>query len=77
MLIPTFIFGLKGAQLIIVILIVILLFGANRIPKLMRSLGKSVHAFKQGVAEAEAEIKKPVDKPQENTVKDTDDKDSK
>ncbi|MCH5219403.1 MAG: twin-arginine translocase TatA/TatE family subunit [Muribaculaceae bacterium] len=51
---------MKGWQLIIVILLIILLFGANRIPSIMKNLGKSVHSFKQGVAEAEAEMKKPV-----------------
>ena len=58
-IIPLF-FGMRGWQLIIVVLLIILLFGAKRIPTLMKSLGKSVHAFKQGVAEAVAEIRKPV-----------------
>lgn len=57
--IPLFL-GLRGWQLIIVLLLIILLFGAKRIPTLMRSLGKSVHSFKQGMADAEAEMKKPV-----------------
>lgn len=59
--ISLFIGGMRGWQLIIVLLVIILLFGAKRIPSLMRNLGKSVHAFKQGIAEAEQEIKKPVD----------------
>lgn len=59
LIIPLFL-GLRGAQLIIVLLLILLLFGAKRIPSLMKNLGKSVHSFKQGVAEAEAEIKKPV-----------------
>ncbi len=54
---------MRGWQLIIVLLLIILLFGAKRIPTLMKSLGKSVHSFKQGMAEAEAEMKKPVSKP--------------
>lgn len=58
-LIPLF-FGLRGWQLIIVLVLILLLFGAKRIPSLMKNLGKSVHSFKQGMAEAEAEIKKPV-----------------
>ena len=53
-------FGMRGWQLVIVLVLVLLLFGAKRIPSLMRNLGKSVHSFKQGMAEAEAEIKKPV-----------------
>ena len=61
-ILPAFLFGMKGWQLIIVLLLILLLFGANRIPSLMRNLGKSVHSFKQGMADAEAEIKKPVHK---------------
>lgn len=66
LIIPLF-FGMRGWQLIIVVLLIILLFGAKRIPALMKSLGKSVHAFKAGVAEAESEIRKPVkhDSPRE------------
>lgn len=53
-------FGMRGWQLIIVIVLILLLFGAKRIPSLMKNLGKSIHSFKQGMAEAEAEINKPV-----------------
>lgn len=52
--------GLRGWQLIIVLLLIVLLFGAKRIPDMMKSVGKGIHSFKQGMAEAEAEIKKPV-----------------
>jgi sec-independent protein translocase protein TatA len=38
-------------QVLVVIAIVLLLFGANRLPDLMRSLGKSVTEFKKGVTE--------------------------
>lgn len=58
-IIPLFL-GLRGAQLLIVLVLIILLFGAKRIPSLMRSMGKSIHSFKQGMAEAEAEMKKPL-----------------
>jgi len=61
-LLPTFIGGLRGWQLIVIVLLILLLFGANRIPKLMKSLGKGVHSFKQGMEEAKREINKPIDK---------------
>lgn len=54
------IFGLKGAQLIFILAIGLLIFGAARLPKIMRNIGRSVHSFKQGVEEAKAEMNKPV-----------------
>ena len=54
--------GIIGTQEIIFILIIILvLFGAKKIPELMRGLGKGVKSFKQGMNEIEDEIKKPVE----------------
>ena len=41
----------SGPQLLIVLGLVLLLFGANRLPDLMRSLGRSVTEFKKGVTE--------------------------
>lgn len=71
-LVTAFLGGLRGWQLIILLLVILLLFGAKRIPALMKSLGKSVHSFKQGMAEAEAEIKKPVTKPEEDEKREKD-----
>ena len=52
--------GLRGAQLWLLLLIGLIIFGAARLPKIMRNLGKGVHSFKQGMAEAKAEMNKPV-----------------
>lgn len=54
------IFGLRGSQLIIVLVLGLLIFGAARLPKIMRNMGRSVHSFKQGMEEAKAEMDKPV-----------------
>ncbi len=37
-------------ELLIVVLIVLLLFGAKRIPELARSIGQSINEVKKGVA---------------------------
>ncbi len=37
------------SELLLIALIILLLFGASRIPALMRSLGKGVKNFKDGV----------------------------
>jgi sec-independent protein translocase protein TatA len=44
-------FGLGYQELLIILVIVLILFGANRLPDLARSLGSSVKEFKKGVTE--------------------------
>jgi sec-independent protein translocase protein TatA len=48
-------FGLGYQELLIILVIVLILFGANRLPELARSLGSSVKEFKKGVNEAKTE----------------------
>lgn len=60
--IPLFLFGLRGAQLILVALVILLLFGTSRIPSIMRNLGKGIHSFKQGLEDAKEEINREVEK---------------
>ena len=47
--------GLGGPELIIIAAIALLIFG-NRLPSVMRSLGKSVTEFKKGVQGIEEDI---------------------
>lgn len=58
---PLFLGNIRGAQLLIIILVILLLFGGKKIPELMRSMGKGVHSFKQGLADAKEEINRPVE----------------
>ncbi len=53
--------NLGMSEILVIALIILLLFGGSKIPELMKGLGKGVKSFKQGVAEAEAEIKKTND----------------
>lgn len=46
--------NLGPTELIIVLIIVMLLFGAARLPKLARSLGESSKEFKKGMSESAA-----------------------
>jgi sec-independent protein translocase protein TatA len=48
-------FGLGYQELLIILVIVLILFGANRLPELARSLGSSLKEFKKGVNEAKVE----------------------
>ena len=42
-------------EILLIVLAVIILFGAKRIPELMRSLGGGVREFKKGMREGEEE----------------------
>lgn len=46
-------FGLRAPELILIILAIVLLFGASRLPQLARSIGASRKAFKEGLKEGE------------------------
>jgi sec-independent protein translocase protein TatA len=50
--------GLGPTELIVLCVIVLLLFG-NRLPSVMRSMGKGIVEFKKGVAGIEDESDKP------------------
>lgn len=56
-------FGRLGwTEIVIIAIVAMLLFGVNKIPQLMRNLGKGVHSFKQGLEDAKEEINKEVRK---------------
>ena len=49
--------GFSAPHILLLILIILLLFGAKRIPDLARSLGRSIGEFKKGRAEGEREAR--------------------
>ena len=51
-------FGNLGAgEIILILLVVLLLFGAKKIPELARGIGKGMSEFKKGLKDVEDEIK--------------------
>jgi len=59
-------------EIVLIVLVIIVLFGASKIPELARSLGKATGEFKKGKNEIEnelSEIGKPIteNKPAENS----------
>lgn len=59
----------SGSEWLIILLVFLLLFGGKKIPELMKGLGKGVKSFKEGVNEAQNEIKKAQDELDEPTQK--------
>ena len=43
-------------QIVIIAVVVLVLFGANKIPEFMKGLGKGVKSFKQGMNEVQKEL---------------------
>ncbi len=66
--------NIGNTELIIILVIILLLFGAKKLPELARGLGKSMQEFKKATREVEdnfrdamndEEVKKPAEKPEE------------
>ena len=61
-----------GPELLIIFLVVLLLFGAKRLPELFKSFGKSIREFKKATTEIEEDIRTAMDeeteKPAVNTT---------
>ena len=51
-------FTLGLPEVLIIMLVILLLFGATRIPQLMRGMGSGIKEFKQGLKEGEKESDK-------------------
>lgn len=60
-LIPLFLGNLRGSEILIIALIIILLFGGKKIPELMRGIGKGVKSFRQGMNEINNEVNRDND----------------
>jgi sec-independent protein translocase protein TatA len=66
-------FGLGGQELILILLIILLLFGAKKLPELARGLGKGMKEFKKAQNEIEDEFNSMTDeKPKKEKSPSTD-----
>lgn len=45
-------FGLGMPELIVILVIVLVIFGANRLPQLGEGLGKAIKGFKKGISDS-------------------------
>jgi sec-independent protein translocase protein TatA len=55
-----FIGGLGGTEIIFILFIILLLFGAKKIPELARGLGKGIREFKDATKEIKNELEESV-----------------
>ena len=61
----------SGSEWIWIFLVVLLLFGAKRLPELFKSLGKSIREFKKATTEIEEDIRTAMDEEPEEPSADT------
>jgi sec-independent protein translocase protein TatA len=54
--------GLGMGELIVIFMVVLLLFGAKRLPEIGSSLGKGIREFKGSIREIEGELRVPPDR---------------
>jgi len=65
---PQMLAVLSATHVVLVVAVVLLLFGAQKIPELARSLGSGMSEFKKGLRDGEqALLQSPEPKPQETT----------
>ncbi|MDQ3292412.1 MAG: twin-arginine translocase TatA/TatE family subunit [Bacteroidota bacterium] len=51
-----------GSELMVILLVILVFFGAKRIPELARGLGKGIREFKDAANGIKNEIESPADK---------------
>ena len=69
--------SLGWPEIVLILLVVLLLFGANRIPEIARSLGKATREFKRARDEFADEIKNADGEAEKKLAEKGDDKDDK
>jgi sec-independent protein translocase protein TatA len=55
-------FGFGHWELLIILILVMIIFGAGKLPEIGAGLGKSIRNFKKGVNDVEADIKEEPEK---------------
>jgi sec-independent protein translocase protein TatA len=60
--------GIGIQELLVIFLIVLLLFGAKRIPDIAQGLGRGIRDFKRAMREAEDEVTKPTTPPADKSA---------
>src|SRR5687767_12544180 len=63
-----FIDGLGGPEMVLIFVIVLVLFGGQKLPEFARGLGKSIREFKKAAAGVEEEFKRALEEDERKTA---------
>jgi len=66
--------GLSSTELIIILVIVVLLFGAKKIPELAKGIGSGIKNFKEEMKSVDEDDKKVVEEKKTEEIKQTETK---
>ena len=64
-----FIGGLGGTEILLILFVILLLFGAKRIPELARGMGRGIREFKDATKEIKSDIENSVNDDSRSTTK--------
>lgn len=56
-----FIFGVGGGEMVLIVLVILMLFGSDKVPEMARGLARMINQFKSASNEIKSEITKSVD----------------
>lgn len=62
-------FDIGGPELMLIVFVFLLLFGANKLPDLAKGLGKSIREFKKAASGVEEEVRRAMEQPDEPAPK--------
>lgn len=54
-------FGLGGPEILIILAVGLVLFGAKRLPEMGKSLGQGIREFKKGIRDIQSELEEPLE----------------
>lgn len=62
------IMGLKVPELLIILVVILLLFGAKRLPEIAKSMGSSVREFRKGIKDIKEDFSAELDESESTTT---------
>jgi sec-independent protein translocase protein TatA len=68
-------FGMGPWELLVVFLVILLLFGAKRLPEIAQGMGKGIREFRKAMKDTTSEIKGSLDEEPSSTAKPAEKKD--
>jgi sec-independent protein translocase protein TatA len=63
-----FIEGIGGPEMVMILVVVLVLFGGQKLPEFARGLGKSIREFKKAAAGVEEEFKRALDQDEQKKI---------